>query len=644
MSDVGWYLRRLRAMEPGEAALRLARAPSLWRWRHRRRWIAPAPRPYTPSTRPKPVAEGTAEERAAALASARNLLDGSMTVLNVADSRPLSDWLRDPQTGVVAPREFGPGINYRDPARVGNARTLWEKNRHRQIAQLAWAWALGEDAALGFAAVGALGDWIRENPFPVGVNWCSGLEAGLRLIAWVWTERLLSGHPAHAGLVADPRFWSSVYWHQWLLARWSSPGSSANNHLIGEMAGLFVAAAAWPLFPASAGWRDGAQERLEAEIRRQLTPAGWNREEAFGYHLFTLGLFWMAGIEGARAGIPFSAEYWQRVGAMSDWMSRLADCRGGLPRFGDDDEADALPLGEDRAGTLHWLAALGFGPERAPSTETPGRLAAGWLLADAVPQHLPTFPPAKAPPETTGSLLELSVHRGDSGREILCRLDAGPLGLPPLFAHGHADALQVTLTVAGQPVLVDPGTFTYHADPKAREYFRATRAHNTIEIDGRDQAPAGGPFLWGAPVPTRVMEYCVDREGGRASAHHAGYRRGTNPVMHRRTLTLKTTRIEIKDALAGSGAHRVAVRFHFHPDCTVTRSGPFAEVRWPGGALTLTLDQKLSWTLLRGEEQGGWYSPGFNLKVPAATLAGTAQIRFPVTFTHTLEVLSCESV
>jgi hypothetical protein len=50
--------------------------------------------------------------------------------------------------------------------------------------------------------------------------------------------------------------------------------------------------------------------------------------------------------------------------------------------------------------------------------------------------------------------------------------DAGPLGLGGVAAHGHADALSFTLSVAGRQFLIDPGTGTYHGPAKWRHGFR----------------------------------------------------------------------------------------------------------------------------------------------------------------------------
>jgi hypothetical protein len=46
------------------------------------------------------------------------------------------------------------------------------------------------------------------------------------------------------------------------------------------------------------------------------------------------------------------------------------------------------------------------------------------------------------------------------------------------------------------PVLIDLGSGQYNGDQGVRDYFRSTIAHNTVEIDAKNQATIKGPFLW----------------------------------------------------------------------------------------------------------------------------------------------------
>src|SRR5205823_12200468 len=122
-----------------------------------------------------------------------------------------------------------------------------------------------------------------------------------------------------------------------------------------------------------------------------------------------------------------------------------------------------------------------------------------WLLGDQAAEQFDALPIAPAKP------VRLAFREGgyyilgrDFGgpREVKALVDAGPLGYLSIAAHGHADALAVTLSVGGEECLVDPGTYSYWQERKWRDYFRGTSAHNTVRIDGLDQSVPGGRFMW----------------------------------------------------------------------------------------------------------------------------------------------------
>jgi len=88
-------------------------------------------------------------------------------------------------------------------------------------------------------------------------------RSGVRLLAWVWIRRLLDDWPKIGDLFEDdPDAQRQIAWHQEYLAAFPSRGSSANNHVIAEAAGLLAAASAFPWYAASPRWTACAQSRL----------------------------------------------------------------------------------------------------------------------------------------------------------------------------------------------------------------------------------------------------------------------------------------------------------------------------------------------------------------------------------------------
>ncbi len=87
--------------------------------------------------------------------------------------------------------------------------------------------------------------------------------------------------------------------------------------------------------------------------------------------------------------------------------------------------------------------------------------------------------------------------------------DAGPIGAGN---HGHLDALSFEAFAFGQPLVVDPGRYTYdEAGPiDWRGRFRGTAAHNTVVVDGLEQAryerKGGGRKKIRAPHPHLTLD------------------------------------------------------------------------------------------------------------------------------------------
>lgn len=80
--------------------------------------------------------------------------------------------------------------------------------------------------------------------------------------------------------------------------------------------------------------------------------------------------------------------------------------------------------------------------------------------------------------------------------EVLLLFDVGSIGTKTTAAHGHADALSVTLNLFGERVLIDPGTYHYQ-DTCWRRHFRVTSQHNTLCFRDESQAQYLNRFMWG---------------------------------------------------------------------------------------------------------------------------------------------------
>ncbi len=541
------------------------------------------------------------------------------------------DWHKDHASGRQAPLIFSGSIDYRDFDQVGDCKYVWEPNRHHHLVVLARAYRATGDTKYARAVVAQLASWLDANPYGIGMNWRSPLELAVRLINWVYAVDMIRESGLLAGEVLA-RFLDAVHRHVWEIQRKYSQASSANNHLIGEAAGVFVATTYFKPMRGVSPWRVQSRDILRRAIVDQTYPDGGNREQAFGYHLFVLQFFLVAGLAARRAGEDFPSDYWTVLESMFTFAGKLAE-GGPVPMYGDSDDGYVLDLDDGPADVETWLAVGAVLFKRADLRARAGRFSepARWLLgrearavyADLESPDLDTRITSHAFDETGLYLLQ-SGHLALPDR-ISVTVDGGELGFRSIAAHGHADALSITLRAFGREVFVDPGTYDYFTYPEWRTYFRSTRAHNTVEIDGEDQSIMLGPFMWGRRAECTVQAWQPNDHGGRIVLEHDGYARLATPAIHRRTVELDgpTRRVTIVDEIQSDAPHDVAAYFHLAEPWRAS-AGADNRVVWSCdyGTVELIFASDVAVEIIRGQEEpvGGWMSRAYHHKADIATI------------------------
>ena len=636
---LGWYLHRLRRMSAAEvlARVQVTAWQRYWANSHRRpnglRTLHRGRRTATVALRRDDAPSGTSAA-SLAIAAADRLLAGEWPIFHLDHAAiGAPDWFRDPLTGIAAPRDrYAFTVSYRDENQVGNIKFVWELSRHQATTVLASAWWLSGNPAYAERVADHLISWWRDNPFLTGVHWTSAIEVGLRLLSWAWIRALLADWPGVSALFdQNDIFAEQVYYHQLYISKFRSRGSSANNHLIAELAGLSAATTAFPWFQETPNWAERARTGLIEQASAQTCPDGFNREQACEYHLFVLEMLAATTLLARLANQPFPKEMDLVMFRMADALAASLDATSRPPRFGDGDHGRGVLLdAPDVDQTSVVLDAARSLYQAQPWWPPPGNSVLGHvahLLAEPKPiaRNL-------ARPAHFADIGMTILRAGEAAKEIWVRCDAGPHGFLSIAAHGHADALSVELRYGGVEILADPGIYCYHGEPAWREYFKGTLGHNTLTIDGLDQAVSGGPFLWltqphstlntgvaTAPAPLQSWE-----------ASHDGYQRLPDPVTHHRRVTLhgSARQVEIRDWVDSASPHDVALAFHLGPQVEVQLEAASALLRWPGAHAVLHLPPTLDWRVHRGEQNPplGWYSNGLGHKIPTSTMVGRGRL------------------
>jgi uncharacterized heparinase superfamily protein len=147
--------------------------------------------------------------------------------------------------------------------------------------------------------------------------------------------------------------------------------------------------------------------------------------------------------------------------------------------------------------------------------------------------------------------------------------DAGPVGPDCNPGHGHGDLFSFELSVHGHRVVVDSGVFDYGSGA-IRKHCRSTRAHNTVEVDRKDQSEFWGTFRVARRARPHDVKWQQDGDRLTVSGWHDGYLRlaGT-PRHYRRCTWYSAGLVMIRDHVVASQRKKVHSRLHLHPSCEI---------------------------------------------------------------------------
>lgn len=415
----------------------------------------------------------------------------------------------------------------------------------------------------------APGRGIAWDPYPTALRIMNWLDVLATLGEWcdpAWRDRVLRSVHLQA---------------QWLAGRIER--HLLGTHLLVDATSLAVAGTCFA-DPEAARWRAGAARILVRELRRQVHPGGAHVEPSVLYHGIALenvlDLLAFEAVDGELAAQARCA-----AAAMAAYLASVRPPGGGWPLLGD----AALDAEPDPQALLDYAARLGLRVAGA---------APGFVLhTDA----------------------GIAVWR-DARQYVLA--DVGPVGPPHLAGHGHCDSLSFEWHVDGVALVVDAGARTYEAGA-ARQASRATRAHNTLEIDGREQHE-----IWAAFRVARRSAVRARLETGDAVVAELSPWFDSRLSIARR-FEFAPGGVRIRDRIEGRGAHRIASRIHLHPDCTARLEGRTLHIERGPVRARVELPEDVPFELLGPERSGSACCERFGEPRPNAVLVADVRAALP---------------
>lgn len=372
-------------------------------------------------------------------------------------------------------------------------------------------------------------DWILENP----PGYPRTLDTANRLRAWVESYQLLVHARPSPSIDAEDHtliLKSLIEQARFLRANWKQDG----NWGASESFGLGSVVAMFPEFRFTPDgshdeWVDLVISRLEHHLRSDFLPDGVQYEVSPMYHTYEyrnlVNAYRLLVMNGAEIEDDF-LELFLRPGRYLMYLSRPD---GLLPPVSDSDRI---------TNHVESLAAVGELLDQPDFQYVVGRGSSGTPPAET----FMAFP--------DGGVIVMRSDWGtgpddfDRARHFV--LDYG--SNQPW--HAHYDALSFEAYAYGRGIIRDPGRYTYGTSGGWRNYFKGTPNHNTITVDGRNQAAiAGGQAEW-----------CTAAGLDFVRAWHESY----PGLRHERVvLFVRPEYWIIFDRVTGNGSHTYDLNFQF---------------------------------------------------------------------------------
>ncbi|MBB5209169.1 heparinase II/III family protein [Chiayiivirga flava] len=352
---------------------------------------------------------------------------------------------------------------------------------------------------------------------------------------------------------------------------------SATNHGLFQVHGLLA------LCRAGATDCTRTEQPALAEFERlldqQFLPDFGHAEHSPAYHFFALRTFRRMLASGWYAQATRAIAILDGAQAVSAWLS---DPAGDLFAVGDSDSAPAPKRKPPQSDCALRIDDVCYMLKVLPST--------GWAIARSA---------WNAPAQRGSALFFQAAHHSAT--------------------HKHADDLSFVWFDRGRSVLIDPGRFGYVRDAR-RDYMASTRAHNAVQIDGRNQHTGGEAAYGSALLPSRIENGGIVLRASMQAIPRA--------TRHTRTLVYRPQRmLLVLDALRSDDAHEYTHWFQFGSDVMLLpdTSSVMRTLRFDDGTtlhLVLSRDD-CDVRAHRGETAPlqGWITSGYARAAPALSLA-----------------------
>ena len=522
----------------------------------------------------------------------------------------------------------------KDNDRNQDIKFIWESARFCWAYSLCRAYLITNNDQYAEAFWKYTQEFIENNPANMGPNWASGQEIALRLIAWVISGVVFKTSPASTQerkkmLITALNHHAIRIPKTLIYAR-----AQNNNHLITEAVGMYTAG----IFLKNDEWKGSGWKWLETALRQQIDLNGTYSQQSTNYHRLMLQAVLWANTLAAAEKMNFSPETLNRLANASKWIiTHMDPLSGRAVNLGHNDGSLIMPLSTcqyaDYRPTAQ-AASIAF-LKRPYLPRGPWDEYCVWLgmntdesantTADQKSFYQPNI--LRIGTDQTWAVLRAETYTD---------------------RPAHADQLHAEIWWDGENIALDPGTYRYTAPDPWMNGLAYTKVHNTIEINDLDQMQSVSRFLWLNWAQGKKLKSSTDNC---VTAEHNGYQ--NLGATHQRTIC-HTPPLDwiITDKIYSNSGSSALYKICIHwllPNWNwnvledrliLDHNHKYIEIRITAKDQTNQFKNSEYIQLIRSGETiygpeeylptMGWYSPTYDVKLPALSLRGVYQSTLPL--------------
>jgi len=216
-----------------------------------------------------------------------------------------------------------------------------------------------------------------------------------------------------------------------------------------------------------------------------------------------------------------------------------------------------------------------------------------------------------------------------------CVIDCGSVSPDYQPGHTHCDLLSYELAINGNRVIVNSGLHDYENSAE-RKYCRSTKAHNTVEIDGREQSEIWGQFRVARRAEVISSDLCHSDNGAAVfKGSYSPYWAHKRDVVHVREIRQISNQWVITDYITGNGKHSVKNYLHLHPDVScILEDNEFFLFNGQNKLAKIAFSDNVDVLI-----EDGWYYPEFGKKIKNTVIVLTQTGELPIKQEYIITVI-----